>query len=42
VIVSFDKFNTLEPPQLTLCNPHCTHKETGELTAAVTAAASTL
>ena len=35
MIVSFDKFNTLEPPQLTLCNPHCTHKESGELTAAV-------
>lgn len=35
MIVSFDYFNTLEPPQLTLCNPHCRHEESGELTAAI-------
>ena len=35
MIVTFDKFNTLEAPQLTLCNPHCTLAESGALTAAV-------
>ena len=35
MIATFDKFNNLEPPQLTLCNPHCRCEETGELTAAV-------
>lgn len=35
MIVNFDKFNTLEPPQLTLCNPHCKCTESGALTAPV-------
>ena len=35
MIANFDRFNKLEPPQLTLCNPHCRYDETGMLTAPV-------